>query len=264
MEFLGYVLAMIMGVTLGLFGGGGSILTVPILVYVLMVDPILATAYSLFVVGFTSIVGSVKKAIEGLINWQVAFLFAIPSLLAVFLTRYFLVPNIPENLLQLGNFMLTKEIGIMLFFAVVMLFASWSMIRDRETELKQHKGSLKVPMIIGEGLVVGLITGLVGAGGGFLIVPALVLWVGLPMKKAVGTSLVIIALKSLVGFVGDLGSGQEIDWLFLLTFSFFSVAGIFVGLYLSRFISSRKLKKTFGWFIVLMAIFIIMKELQSF
>ena len=263
MEILGYLLAVVMGLTLGLLGGGGSILTVPILVYVLMVDPVLATAYSLFVVGSTSVIGSVRKGMEGLVNWRVAAVFALPSLIAVFLTRYYLVPAIPDQLAEIGSFSLTKDIAIMIFFAIVMLLASYSMIWGKAKDSKPSESSYRLLMIIVEGLVVGTITGLVGAGGGFLIVPALVILVGLPMKEAVGTSLVIIAVKSLIGFLGDLGSGQDIDWVFMLSFTAFSALGMFIGIYANRFVSGTKLKKIFGWFIVIMAIFILYKELSG-
>lgn len=252
-----------MGLTLGLLGGGGSILTVPILVYALSIDPVLATAYSLFVVGSTSVIGSVRKGMEGLVNWRVAFIFALPSLIAVFLTRYYIVPALPETLLKTEGLVITKDIGIMVFFALVMLLASWSMIRGKSTAVKKNESRYRWLMIPAEGLVVGVVTGLVGAGGGFLIVPALVVLVGLPMKQAVGTSLVIIAIKSLIGFLGDIGSGQVISWNFLLTFTFFSAAGMFLGIYATRFISGDSLKKIFGWFIVIMAFFILYKELLA-
>jgi len=261
MEIIGYALSVVMGLTLGLLGGGGSILTVPILVYVLGVDPVLGTAYSLFVVGATSVVGGWRKHIEQFVEWKTGLVFAIPSLIAVFLTRYYLVPAIPEQLFTVGDFHLTKDIGIMIFFGIVMLLASYSMIKDRpEPEETEHK-KFNWPLILLEGAVVGTVTGLVGAGGGFLIVPALVLLVGMPVKKAVGTSLVIIAIKSLIGFLGDIGSGQDINWGFLLLFTAFSVVGMFIGIYLTRFVKAQNLKKGFGWFVLLMGIFIIVSEL---
>lgn len=263
MEILGYALSVVMGLTLGLLGGGGSILTVPILVYVLGVDPVLGTAYSLFVVGSTSVIGGWRKHVENLVDWKTGLVFAAPSLVAVFLTRYFLVPAIPDEIVTIGDFLFTKDIAIMVFFGLVMLVASYSMIRERENGNKEEKKPFNWPLIIIEGLVVGVVTGLVGAGGGFLIVPALVLLVGLPIKKAVGTSLVIIAIKSLIGFLGDVGSGQNIDWPFLLIFTAFSMAGMFAGIYLTRFVAPGKLKKGFGWFVLLMGIFIILSEVFS-
>lgn len=260
MEILGYALSIVMGLTLGLLGGGGSILTVPILVYVLGVDPVLGTAYSLFVVGSTSVVGGWRKHLEGLVEWKTGLVFALPSLVAVFLTRYFLVPAIPDEIMTIGDFQLTKDIAIMIFFGVVMLLASYSMISGRSNGQEEKEQKFNWPMIILEGLIVGTVTGLVGAGGGFLIVPALVLLVGMPIKKAVGTSLVIIAIKSLIGFLGDVGSGQDIDWMFLLIFTAFSVVGMFIGIYLTRFVNADNLKKGFGWFVLLMGIFIILSE----
>lgn len=228
-----------------------------------MIDPVLATAYSLFVVGSTSIIGSIRKGMERLVNWKVAAVFALPSLLAVFLTRYYLVPAIPDDLIKTGAFILTKDIAIMIFFAVVMLMASYSMIRGNANKTKASESNYRLPLIVLEGLVVGTVTGLVGAGGGFLIVPALVVLVGLPMKEAVGTSLVIIAIKSLIGFLGDIGSGQDINWILMLSFTAFSAIGMFLGIYANRFVSGDKLKKIFGWFIVIMAIFILYKELDG-
>ncbi|MCR9153649.1 MAG: sulfite exporter TauE/SafE family protein [Bacteroidetes bacterium] len=261
MEIIGYILAIVMGFSLGLLGGGGSILTVPILVYVLNIEPVLATAYSLFVVGSTSVVGAMRKNKLGLVDLKTGLSFAIPSLIAVFFTRYTIVPAIPEQLWEFNNFVLSKEIAIMIFFAIIMLLASYSMIRGRkEGEVDPEPKPLNIPLVLVEGLVVGIITGLVGAGGGFLIVPALVVLVGLPIKIAVGTSLLIIALKSLIGFLGDLGSGQDIDWLFLVIFSSFSIVGMYLGIYTTKFVKGASLKKGFGWFVLIMGIFILLKE----
>jgi len=260
MEILGFVLAIVMGFTLGLLGGGGSILTVPILVYILGINPVLATAYSLFVVGFTSVLGAIRKSLQGLVDWKTGLIFAVPSLIAVFFTRYTLVPAIPEVLFSIGDFVFSKQVAIMVFFALVMLLASYSMIKGRKEREEDKAKEMNIPLILIEGLVVGVVTGLVGAGGGFLIVPALVLLVGLRMKVAVGTSLIIIAIKSLIGFIGDLGTGQEIDWTFLLSFSSFSLLGMFLGIYATKFVKAAALKKGFGWFVLVMGIFILLKE----
>ncbi|WP_339869586.1 sulfite exporter TauE/SafE family protein [uncultured Algoriphagus sp.] len=267
MEFIvlvGYAAAVIIGVSLGLIGGGGSILTVPVLVYILGIDPVLATAYSLFVVGSTSLVGSFTYMKKQLVDYKTALVFAIPSFIAVFLTRKFIVPALPDPLLVLGGFEITKSIGIMVFFALIMLAASYSMIKEKG-KLEDEKDSevnFNIPLIAVEGLIVGLITGLVGAGGGFLIIPALVLLAKLPMKMAVGTSLLIIAAKSLIGFLGDV-SNQVIDWKMLLIFTGLSILGIFVGSSLSKKINEKMLKKGFGWFVLIMGIYIIAKELMS-
>ncbi len=260
----GFAAAILIGISLGLIGGGGSILTVPVLVYILGVNPVLATAYSLFVVGSTSLVGAVTYMKKGLMNYKTAIVFAIPSFIAVFLTRKFLVPALPDPLFSIGEFLITKSSGIMVFFAFIMLFAAYSMIREKkgEDQEDQEKVKFNFPMIALEGSVVGLITGIVGAGGGFLIIPALVLLAKLPMKMAVGTSLLIIAAKSLIGFLGDL-STQTIDWPLLIMFTVLSIVGIFIGSALSKKINERVLKTGFGWFVLLMGIFIITKELLA-
>jgi hypothetical protein len=261
-EILGYIGALLIGLVLGLIGGGGSILTVPILVYALTLNPVIATAYSLFVVGTTSLVGAVKNMMKGMVDYRTAIIFAIPAFIAVYLTRAFLIPAIPDELFQMGDFMVTKNLAIMLFFAIIMLLASISMIRNKREEVDvEVKITYNYPLIILEGFVVGAITGLVGAGGGFLIIPALVLLAKLPMKKAVATSLFIIAIKSLIGFLGDV-QNLEIDWIFLLSFTALSVIGIFIGIWLNKFIDGKKLKKAFGWFVLAMGIYIIYKELS--
>ncbi len=261
-QILGYVGALIIGVVLGLIGGGGSILTVPVLVYLLYINPVIATAYSLFVVGVSSLVGALQNIKKGLVDFRTAIVFAIPAFIAVYATRKYIVPAIPETLFNIDGFVVTKDIGIMIFFAIIMLLASVSMIRGKckNCDDDDTKVTYNYPLIIIEGLVVGLLTGIVGAGGGFLIIPALVMLAKLPMKKAVATSLLIIAIKSLIGFIGDI-ENLEIDWKFLLSFTALSVVGIFIGIWLNKFIEGGKLKKYFGWFVLVMGIYIIFKEL---
>lgn len=259
---LGYTAAILIGISLGLIGGGGSILTVPVLVYLLQVNPVLATAYSLFVVGVTSLVGSFQYHKQQLISYKHVFVFGIPSIFAVFLTRKFLVPAIPDELFFIGAFVLTKAIFMMVLFAILMVFASVSMIRKPKGTLidDTKEPTFNYAGILLEGSLVGVLTGLVGAGGGFLIIPALVIFSGLSMKKAIGTSLLIIALKSLIGFLGDV-SNTQMDWPLLLLFSSISVLGIFVGASLAKKINGQKLKVGFGWFVLIMGFYILIKEL---
>lgn len=264
MVIAGYIGALMMGLSLGLIGGGGSILTVPILVYLFGVDAVAATAYSLFVVGLTSVVGSVSHMRMGNIDWKTALVFGVPSILAVFLVRKWAVPAIPDVLFTAGGFVVTKSIFLLVLFAVLMLLASYSMIRKPSGSAQNAAASprpFNFPLILGEGLVVGGITGLVGAGGGFLIIPALVLMAGLPMKQAVGTSLIIIAAKSLIGFTGDLTGGMAIDWNFLAIFSAVAIAGILLGSRLSVHISESRLKPAFGWFVLVMGAYMMVREL---
>jgi len=263
MEILGYALAAIVGVSLGLIGSGGSILTVPILVYIMGVNPVLATAYSLFIVGSTALVGGVQSALQKKVDFKTIFIFGIPSIAAVYATRMWLVPFIPKELFSIGSLVITKPLALMLLFAVVMILASVSMIKPSKQTVLENDAPMQYnyPMILLEGTIVGILTGLVGAGGGFLIIPALVLLARMPMKLAVGTSLFIIAVKSLIGFIGDLQGNQVIDWTLLGTFTFFAVLGIFIGIFLSKKIPGEKLKKAFGWFVLIMGIYIIVKEL---
>jgi uncharacterized membrane protein YfcA len=214
-------------------------------------------------VGSTALVGGVRNAFLGNVNYKTAVVFTIPAFIAVYTTRAYLVPAIPSVIMTLGTYVLTKDIAIMVFFALVMLAASVSMIRNkRKKEEENAVPQLNLPVIIIEGAVVGVLTGIVGAGGGFLIIPALVLFAKLPMKKAVGTSLLIIAAKSLIGFIGDVQRyGDQLDWTRLLTVTAIAVFGIFIGIYLNTFIDGKKLKKGFGWFVLLMAVYIIGKQL---
>lgn len=262
MEIIGYIASLIIGVSLGLIGGGGSILTVPVLVYLFHVNPVLATAYSLFIVGATSLVGAFPKYKSGEINIRTAIIFGIPSIAAVFATRAFIVPAIPKEIFSIGDFVVTKSLLMMILFALLMVFASVSMIQTKANKEQEEGGQkFNYPLIIVEGAVVGLLTGLVGAGGGFLIIPALVLLSKLPMKQAVGTSLLIIAAKSLIGFTGDLGGKETMDWTLLLSVTGLAIAGIFIGNALSKKVSATSLKKGFGWFVLVMGIYIIIKEL---
>lgn len=261
MEIAGYIASLIIGISLGLIGGGGSILTVPVLVYFFRVHPVLATAYSLFIVGSTSLIGSFPKYKAGEINVKTAIIFGIPSIAAVYATRAFIVPAIPEEIFTTGSFVFTKSLLMMILFAVLMVFASISMIRNKKRvneTIKQQQ--FNYPLILIEGVVVGTLTGLVGAGGGFLIIPALVLLSNLPMKQAIGTSLLIIAAKSLVGFTGDIGN-TDMNWTLLFTISGLATAGIFIGNMLSKKIPADNLKKGFGWFVLVMGVYIIIKEL---
>lgn len=262
MEIAGYIASILIGISLGLIGGGGSILTVPVLVYLFSVEPVLATAYSLFIVGATALVGGIQNVIKKRVSIKTAIVFAIPAFVAVFLTRRYIVPAIPDDLFTVGKLVVTKDLSIMVFFALIMVAAAITMIRKKKNkpDSKEEEPVFNIPMIVLEGIVVGVITGIVGAGGGFLIIPALVLFARLPMKVAVGTSLLIIAAKSLFGFLGDIGADQAIDWPFLLTVTAIAVGGIFIGTWLSHKIDGKKLKAGFGWFVLVMAVYIIVKE----
>ncbi|WP_324069273.1 MAG: sulfite exporter TauE/SafE family protein [Flavobacterium sp.] len=257
MEILGYVGALFIGLVLGLTGGGGSILTVPILVYLMSISPVTATAYSLFIVGTTSTFGAIQNYRKNLVDIKSGFLFAIPSFIAVYLTRKYIVPRIPDIILE-APILITKNRFLMLFFAVIMIFGALSVLKKKsqDTTVEEKRNLILIGI---QTFIIGIIIGLVGAGGGFLIIPALILFAKLPMKKAVGTSLFIIAMNSLVGFTGDM-QNLVIDWLFLLTFSAISVVGIFIGMYLTKYTNESQLKKIFAYFVLLMAAIILLKE----
>lgn len=260
-QIIGYIGALVVGLVLGLTGGGGSIITVPVMVYLIGLNPVTATAYSLFVVGTTSSIGAFQNFKKNLVEIKTAIIFAVPAFSVVFLTRRYIVPALPENMMTINNFVMTKDIFIMAFFAVIMILASFSMIRSKKDVAKVTTDTtINVPFLITIGAGVGLLTGIVGAGGGFLIIPALVLLAKLPMKKAIGTSLFIVAANSLIGFTGDL-QHRDIDWPFLLGFTSLSIVGIILGVYLSKFISGTKLKRGFGWFTLVVAFYIIYREL---
>tara|TARA_A100001035_G_C27776484_1_gene499328 strand:+ start:1217 stop:2002 length:786 start_codon:yes stop_codon:yes gene_type:complete len=260
MELIGYLCAILIGVVLGLLGGGGSILTVPIFVYILGVSPILATSYSLFVVGFTAMVGVYKNYKKSMVDVKTGVVFAVPAFIGVFIARKFLLPKIPNEIISVSNFLLTKDIMIMLLFSVLMFIAAFFMIKGQKEINYREEIEHKNFLLVFDGLIIGILTGIVGAGGGFLIIPALVFFTKLSMKKAVATSLMIISIKSLVGFTGDLGQ-LKIDWLLLISFTAISVIGIFIGIYFNQFIQERQLKRGFGYFILTISILIIFNEL---
>lgn len=258
LDIIGYVCSVMVGVVLGLLGGGGSILSIPILVYLFHVEPVLAQAYSLFVVGVTSFAGAIPKYRENLVNLRTGILFGIPSIAAIFLTRKWIVPAIPNILIQSNDFVFTKRELLLGTFALLMVLASFQMIRKKK-EVKSDNQKFRVFLVIVEGTLIGFLTGLVGAGGGFLIIPALVFLTGLPFKTAVGTSLFIIAINSLTGFVGDLFN-RTIEWQFLITISLLAVIGILAGNFISRRIAALFLRKTFGWFTLVVGTGILAKE----
>lgn len=267
MEIVGYVLSILIGVSLGLVGGGGSILTVPLLVYLFGVPATQATVYSLLIVGSTSLVGAVGYFRQGLIDLRTALLFGIPSVISVLLTRKVLVPLLPEVIYASGDFKITQDAFLLLLFALLMLGAAYNMIfhkrcedcdENEEPEPIQHPSRHLLLML--QGVVVGLVTGLVGAGGGFLIIPALVMFSGLHMKEAVATSLFIVTINSLIGFLGTLGA-FPMDWNLLIPICLLAIVGIFGGMALSKRIPGAKLKPAFGWFVLVMAVYILSQEL---
>jgi uncharacterized membrane protein YfcA len=263
LEFIGYIASVLIGISLGLVGSGGSILTVPVLVYLMHVNPLAATTSSLFIVGFTSLVGGLRAYSRKLVDFRAVTEFGIPSIFSIFITRHYILPAIPSHLFTIGGIPFSKEMSLMIFFALLMLIASYTMIRSHQKEpginsVEKDRHHKALPLVI-LGFLIGIVTGLLGAGGGFLIIPSLVLFLKLPMRTAVGTSLLIIAINSLLGFLFSLKQ-FEYNWTILISFTGLAIIGIFIGSKLAEKISGSSLKKGFGWFVLIMAVYIILKE----
>lgn len=258
MEYLGYLASIIIGVSLGLIGGGGSILTIPILVYLFKINPELATSYSLFIVGISSLFGCFSHYKMGNLKIKAALYFAIPSVISILIIREVIFPQIANTLFSIASFQVSKDFLIMIIFSILMILAAVSMIRSKLPEIPSSTTNYTQLGIIG--FVVGIITGFLGAGGGFLIIPALLFFANLPMKQAVGTSLLIIFINSALGFAGDVYIGTPIDYTFLLTIAAMAFIGILIGTRLSKKIDGTQLKPLFGWFVLIMGIYIITKE----
>lgn len=260
LEISGYIASILIGISLGLFGAGGTILTLPILVFLFEVNPFLATSYSLFIVAVTSLAGSISYHKNNLVDFKIGFTFALPSIISVLITRRFILPVIPEVPFTLESISFTRDMLILLFFSLLMIGAAYSIIKKNAGTQKIEINSGKNIKIILNGLFVGVVTGSVGAGGGFLIIPALVVIIGLPIKKAIGTSLLIITINSVTGFIIDFTGTQVIDYFLILKISFFAMSGTILGRMISNKIPADKLKPVFGFFILTIALYIIFKE----
>lgn len=259
---LGYAGAVLTGLILGLLGGGGAMLSIPVLVYLFKVPASVATGYSLFLIGVTALSGALQNIRKQLVDFKVALYYGIPSVITIYIVRRFLIHSLPETIFNTGEYVFDKNDLILLLFSIVMLGAAYKMITETPKTAKDEKPrETNRFLLILYAMGIGMFLGIVGAGGGFLIIPALVYFANLPMKKAIGTSLVLVSINSFLGFAGDLGANTGIDWIFLFTFSGFSIAGVFVGSYLSNNIDGPKLKKIFGWFILIMGLYIAVREL---
>jgi len=261
MHAAGYFLSMFIGFSLSLIGGGGSILTIPVLVYFFRIDPVLATTYSLFIVGLTAIAGSVNYYRMNNIDYATVFQFGVPSVMVLLIMRKWLLPLIPSTIFQFHSLVLSKSMLILVIFSATMLLAGFSMVRKKKypTSVENMSNS----RLVLQGSITGALTGFIGIGGGFIIVPSLVLFAGLPMKKAIGTSLVIITANCLVGVLGDLRTVESLDLPFLATFALFAILGIVAGTWAIRFIPDKQLKPAFGWIILSLSIIMLIKTVMS-
>jgi uncharacterized protein len=259
MEYIGYLASILIGISLGLIGSGGSILTVPILVYLFHITPENATSYSLFIVGITALVGSFTYYKSGHLHSKTALYFAIPSVTSLLLVRKILLPKLPAVLFTVQGFTVSKDFLILFVFALFMIMASVAMIKKPIEDKPTRQVQFFELSLIGIGI--GIVTGFLGAGGGFMIIPALLFFGGLPMKQAVGTSLFIIFINSFIGFAGDVITGIDIDYKLLAIISVMAIVGMLLGIRLSKKIDDQKLKPLFGWFVLAMGVYIITKEL---
>lgn len=257
LQVAGYFLAICIGFSLGLIGGGGSILTVPVLVFFFNVDPVAATTYSLFIVGMTAISGSYSHFKMKHIDFKTVLAFGIPSVLVLFIMRHWVLGLIPPMIAQGDDWQLSKPLFIMIIFSVLMLFAGWSMIRSSRYNTRIPKQRLG--RLVLQGAITGGVTGFIGIGGGFIIVPSLVLFAGLTMKRAIGTSLTIITVNCIVGILGNWGSAAELNYIFLSAFTCFTIAGIILGTWAIRYVPDRRLKPVFGWIILAMSVIVFIR-----
>ncbi len=255
-----FIASLGIGLSLGLIGAGGSILTIPVFVYILKKDPVSSSVYSMFVVGISSMAGSIQSIFNKLVDFKAVLTFGIPSVIGVFIARKTIIPIIPAELFSVGTFTLSKDMLFMLCLSSLMFLAARRMLKPavRNDHVQQEERHVTISLLV-RGLAVGIITGLLGIGGGFLIVPALYLFVNLPIKKAIGTALLIITINSLFSFLNSYES-TDIEWLLLIKFSMGAIVGIIVGTKLSQKIPGDYLKKTFGWIILCMSFYIVYKE----
>ncbi len=263
LHIFGYLGALATGVVLGLLGGGGALLSIPVLVYLFHIEPQLATSYSLILIGITASSGAYQNIRKKLVDYNAALYYGVPSVISVFAVRRWVMPNLPKVMFTIGNYPVDKNLFILAVLASVMLIAGYKMITSSAPSTEETEHQIDHVRLAFFAVLIGAFLGLVGAGGGFLMVPALMYFANVQTKKAIGTSLVLVAINSFIGFLGDMRSHVQIDWTFFFTFAFFSVAGVFIGHYLATYIDNSKLKKYFGWFILITAVFIVVKEFSS-
>lgn len=262
-QLIGYAGAFAIGLVMGTTGSGGSAMAVPIFNYLFLMDMHSTTAHSLFVVGMSASAGVLLNLRKHRLDWQLSFLFAIPMAITVYLVRRFLLPSIPDVLFHLPTYELTitRDLTIMVLFGVLMAIAAILTIKDGKAKIPVQQEIKKHPLpVLFFGMLIGVITGITGTGGGFLIVPVLVVFLRLPIKKAIAISLMIIALKSFMGFIGDVGS-VEIDWILLLSFTAISLTGMTIGIQSSHLIAEKNLKKGFGYVVLGISLLVLCKEM---
>ena len=262
LEIIGYCSSILIGIVLGLVGGGGSILTTPVLIYLFSTDDEVATSYSLFVVGVSALVGILQRLGTPFISIREGLIFAIPSTITAFTMRSLIMPNIPEQL-HFFSTDIQKNSLIIVVLGLLMIFTAVKMLLTKEKE-RLHK-HVPLTLVMAFGIATGILAGFVGAGGGFLIVPALI-FMGLPTKKAIGTSMLVITIQSSIAFLGDFNSDKimgdnGLNWSLLLTLTALTVAGVLVGGKLSKYVNGATLKKGFGILVLAIGALLVMDKL---
>lgn len=262
---IGYFCSFLIGIVLGLVGGGGSILSMPVLIYLFSVNEEVSTSYSLFIVGMSSLIGVIQRLKFNLLAVREGLIFAIPSTITAFFMRSLIMPNIPEEL-HFFESTVSKDTVIVILLGVLMMFTSFKMLMGKDANENDKKTPLS--LVIALGIAVGVLAGFVGAGGGFLIVPALI-FMGLPIKKAISTSMLVVTIQSCVAFLGDfnnpkiMGEGG-LDWSLLLVLTGLTVGGVILGGIFSKKIDGSVLKKGFGVLILLVGGFLVLDKLHLF
>jgi uncharacterized membrane protein YfcA len=264
---LGYLIGLLVGIIMGLLGGGGSLL-LPALMYFLHFELNFATAYTTILVGITALFGAMPRIRQKLIDGPTFLALGIPVSVGMLIVRVWLYEAIPDTLFSLGPLIVTKTMFVLTLFSSLLLLSFASLIgligknfKPKEN-LRQERPVTYYATLTVCGLLIGILPGFTGAGGGVLIVPLLVILIGLPMQTVVGTSLSIVAMKSFVGFFGGdaIRLGAEVDYRFLAMYSVLMIVGVLIGSQMSRKVDGEKLKKIFAWFLLALAIYIILRE----
>jgi uncharacterized membrane protein YfcA len=259
-QVFGYFGAFLTGLILGLLGGGGALISIPVLVYLFHIEASVATGYSLFLIGITASTGAVTNLRKKTVDLPTLLYYGLPSVVSIYCMRRYIVPAIPDVIFQIGAYQLTKNNLILTLLSVVIFAVAYNMISTNKvaSDNEHHSNYTK---LIATAIFIGAFLGMVGAGGGFLMIPALFHYANLDMKKSIGTSLVLVAINSFVGFWGDVHSNQTMEWSFLFAFSSFSVVGMFTGSYWAGKTDNRLLKKYFAWFMLAVGSYILIKEI---
>lgn len=269
MEIIGYILSIIIGLTLGLFGAGGAIISFPVLMYFMNIPPLQASVYSLLIVGISAFIAVIQHIKNKNIDIKITIIFSVPLLISFYIFKFIILPIIPQDIISFSQWTFTKNHLIILLFIITLSIIIYRMLYNTSASIPENTNNLSTPnilsykYIISAGLV-GMLAASIGAGGGFIIVPALIEIFKLPIKKATGTSLFIISINSFVGTIMNIKAFQPEHTTMLLLFSILSIAGIFIGTYLNKILQSQLLKTSYAYFLVFILFSTIITEIYKF